>query len=96
MSAWLYAATGLAAAFLVWSPQGAALDRLAGPYLGQKPPGATPEIFAPGIVSLPGQQDYGCSFSPDGRFLFFSRGSKASERDIYWVSTKILENLRPR
>ncbi|MCJ8272850.1 MAG: hypothetical protein MJK04_26065, partial [Psychrosphaera sp.] len=24
---------------------------LTGPYLGQKPPGSTPEIFAPGIVN---------------------------------------------
>jgi hypothetical protein len=24
---------------------------LKGPYLGQKPPGMTPEVFAPGIVS---------------------------------------------
>jgi len=28
-------------------------DALTGPYLGQKPPGMTPEIFAPGIVSIP-------------------------------------------
>lgn len=27
--------------------------KLTGPYLGQKPPGTTPEIFAPGIVSIP-------------------------------------------
>ena len=25
---------------------------LKGPYFGQKPPGATPEVFAPGIVSI--------------------------------------------
>ena len=25
-----------------------------GPYLGQKPPGMTPEIFAPGIISTAG------------------------------------------
>jgi Tol biopolymer transport system component len=29
---------------------------LKGPYLGQKPPGPTPEIFAPGIVSRDGDQ----------------------------------------
>jgi hypothetical protein len=26
--------------------------KLIGPYLGQKPPGLTPEIFAPGMVSM--------------------------------------------
>jgi dipeptidyl aminopeptidase/acylaminoacyl peptidase len=29
----------------------------AGPYLGQQPPGVTPEIFAPGIVSREGHQN---------------------------------------
>lgn len=32
------------------------LSKPAGPYLGQKRPGATPEVFAPGIVSREGQQ----------------------------------------
>lgn len=27
------------------------LSKLKGPYLGQKPPGMTPTLFAPGIVS---------------------------------------------
>jgi hypothetical protein len=31
----------------------------------------------------------GASFSPDGKHLFFSRAG-----DIFWVSAKILENLR--
>ena len=26
--------------------------KLTGPYLGQNPPGMTPEIFAPGIISF--------------------------------------------
>jgi len=45
-----------------------------GPYLGQKLPGVTPEIFAPGIVSVAGRQEYGCSLSPDGKDFFFTRG----------------------
>ena len=32
--------------------------------------------------------------SPDGRFLFYSRTEKKGA-DIYWVSTKIIERLRP-
>jgi Tol biopolymer transport system component len=31
------------------------------------------------------------TFSPDGKYIFFSRGD-----DIYWVSTKIIEDLRPK
>ena len=44
---------------------------LKGPYLGQKPPGMTPEIFAPGIISL-GFHENGFVFSPDGSELFYS------------------------
>jgi len=44
---------------------------LKGPYLGQKPPGKTPEIFAPGIISL-GFHENGIIFSPDGSDVFYS------------------------
>jgi hypothetical protein len=43
---------------------------LKGPYLGQKPPGMTPEIFAPGIVST-GYSEAKAVFSPDGRELYY-------------------------
>jgi hypothetical protein len=42
------------------------------PYLGQEPPGATPKVFAPGIVSTDAEE--GCtSFSKDGRLLLLAR-----------------------
>ena len=43
---------------------------LTGPYLGQKPPGKTPEIFAPGIIST-GFNERNLAFTPDGRELFY-------------------------
>lgn len=43
---------------------------LKGPYLGQKPPGMTPEIFAPGVVST-GFDEMFTYFTPDGRELYF-------------------------
>jgi hypothetical protein len=46
---------------------------LKGPYLGQKPPGSTPELFAPGIISTPDAWEAAITFSPDGKELFFSR-----------------------
>lgn len=46
---------------------------LTGPYLGQKPPDFTPEIFAPGIVSTENQHEFCCTFSPDGREFYFNR-----------------------
>jgi len=59
--------------------------KLTGPYLGQKPPGMTAELFAPGIVSLGDFEHSSPVFSPD-------------LTEIYW-STIIEENgkvvLRP-
>lgn len=43
-----------------------------GPYFGQEPPGITPEIFAPGIISLPNRNEEQCIFSPDGNECCFT------------------------
>ncbi len=52
------------------------------PYLGQKPPGMTPEIFAPGIVSSIEFVDFKGSFSPDGNEYYFYRLSSPSDELI--------------
>ena len=49
------------------------IPTLKGPYLGQKPPGMTPEVFAPGIISTDAQEGC-CCFSRDGRLFLFARG----------------------
>jgi hypothetical protein len=46
---------------------------LKGPYLGQKPPGMTPEVFAPGIVSTDDAPEGCICFSKDGRNVVFRR-----------------------
>ena len=47
---------------------------LKGPYLGQKPPGLTPEVFAPGIISKAGFHLHSSlAFSPDGRKVYFTK-----------------------
>jgi Tol biopolymer transport system component len=43
---------------------------LKGPYLGQKPPGMTPEIFAPDIIST-NMNAAEIAISPDGKEIFF-------------------------
>jgi WD40-like Beta Propeller Repeat len=48
---------------------------LENPYLGQKPPGMTPELFAPGIVSTELNEDWGPIFSPDGNEILWRIGS---------------------
>jgi tetratricopeptide (TPR) repeat protein len=45
---------------------------LKGPYFGQKPPGLTAEIFAPGIVSRALGHAFSCTFSPDGKEFYFN------------------------
>ena len=46
---------------------------LEGPYLGQKPPGSIPEVFAPGIVSTEHFEAFGI-FTPDLKEFYFIRG----------------------
>ncbi len=46
---------------------------LKGPYLGQKPPGEKPEIFAPGIVSTKDHIEMGFTCTSDGREIYFAR-----------------------
>lgn len=43
---------------------------LEGPYLGQKPPGMTAEVFAPNIISTQYEEAI-ASFTPDGKEVFF-------------------------
>jgi len=46
--------------------------KLTGPYLGQKPPGLTPEILAPGILSRFSMLHGKLVFSPDGLETFWT------------------------
>ncbi|MCG7535733.1 hypothetical protein [Pseudoalteromonas sp. OOF1S-7] len=48
------------------------LAELNGPYLGQEPPGLTPKVFAPGLVSTPDWGD-AMHFAPDKEVLYVSR-----------------------
>jgi Tol biopolymer transport system component len=81
-------ALGFAVAFSIIVGLVSAADRretgaLEGPYLGQEPPGDTPSIFAPGIVSTEAVE--AClSFSFDGRYLVFRRGFR-DDTEIFLV-----------
>jgi len=44
---------------------------LRGPYLGQEPPGPQAKVFAPGVVSLPGRNEFYGKFSPSGNEFYF-------------------------
>lgn len=53
--------------------------KLTGPYLGQKPPGMTPEMFAPGIISKRLSVHSSPCFSPD-------------KKEVYWT---VMNNQEP-
>ena len=49
----------------------AEFPKLTGPYLGQKPPGMTPELFAPGIIST-NNTEWTLTFTPDGNEAYYT------------------------
>ncbi len=53
-------------------------------YFGQKPPGLSPEIFAPGIVSVEGRYEYGISFTPELNEVYFTTDIKGEGTSIYF------------
>jgi len=57
---------------------------LEGPYLGQKPPGLIPEVFAPGIISTE-HHEWGAIFSPDMKEFYFSRSNNKTEKNSHFV-----------
>ncbi|MBN1827536.1 MAG: hypothetical protein JW884_00095 [Deltaproteobacteria bacterium] len=65
---------------------------LKGAYLGQKPPGMMPEVFAPGIVSSPEFVDFKGSFSPGGNEYYFYRLSHPSDELIPTIFFTKVEN----
>lgn len=60
------------------------IPALKGPYLGQKPPGLIPEVFAPGIVTTE-KYEYGGAFTPDMREFYFIRGGKDPSKQDFVV-----------
>lgn len=55
-----------------------------GPYLGQTPPGLTPEVFAPGIVSK-GHRELSGFFAPDMEEYYFTK--KTPDDGKWWLVT---------
>jgi len=52
-------------------------------YLGQPPPGLTPQVFAPGVISIPSAMDFAGTFSSDGTDYYFTRRFDGQENVIY-------------
>lgn len=63
------------AAAQVMHVQPSGVPKLAGPYLGMKPPGPVPEIFAPGIISTK-EHEYALETSCSGDEIVFMRKNR--------------------
>lgn len=72
-------------------------NTLTGPYLGQKLPGLTAEVFAPGIISTKGWE-YGVVFAPNMKEMYMVRevNKGASPKQEFVVFEQEDENWRKR
>jgi acetylornithine deacetylase/succinyl-diaminopimelate desuccinylase-like protein len=59
--------------------------RLIGDYLGQSPPGATPQVFARGIVSTDDKEHGVPVFSPDGNEVFWQEARPPGPNNSEWL-----------
>lgn len=71
----------LHASMLFGQTKEAGVPPLKGPYLGQTPPGKTPALFAPGIVSTEAHE-FSCSITPDGTEFYFARKHPALNQTV--------------
>ena len=55
---------------------------VASQYLGQKPPGSVPEVFAPGLVTTP-YWEYGGTFTPDLKEFYFLRVNTETQKQEF-------------
>ena len=55
-------------------------------YLNQQPPGLTPKRFAPGLISTKEFSETGCTFTPDGKELYFTRSGGNLDSPTIFVS----------
>jgi hypothetical protein len=66
--------------------------KFTGPYLGQEPPGTTPEVFARGVVSMKNSDEFFCLFWDKGKHLIFLRDGSGYLESIYkenhWTELK--------
>lgn len=53
---------------------------------GQDPPGLTPEIFAPGVISKTKDTEFGCTFSPDGNEIYYTVRKNKTDMPVIMVS----------
>ena len=68
---------------------------LKGPYLGQSPPGNTPEVFAPGFISTE-KRELNSVFTPDGKEFYFSIQTPGKGYSIWYTREEDNGWIKPR
>jgi len=69
------------------------LPVLVGDYIGQKPPGLTPEPFAPGVISTEGYE-YSGVFTPDMDEFYFIRGGEDKQaKSLLLIRKRMINGL---
>jgi len=63
--------------------------QLSGPYLGQEPPGMTPEPFAPGVLVARDGDAINSVFSPDGNEFYYVILEDQSPRYNLWFTQRV-------
>ena len=57
-------------------------------YFGQKVPGSTPQIFAPGNISVEGRYEFGSTLSKDGKEFFYGVDDNGHNKIYYTLLTE--------
>ena len=70
---------------IVISAQHKDSPKFIGPYLGQKPPGMVPEIFAPDFISTKEYGELNAGFTKDGNEFYFSRRGVPENNEQLWL-----------
>jgi Tol biopolymer transport system component len=65
---------------------------LKGPYLGQKPPGMTPEIFVPGVVSTE-HHEFWPVFSPNGEEFYYGMSMRTGSNAVGYNFILMMKQL---
>jgi hypothetical protein len=69
--------------------------RITGDYLGQKKPGSTPVLFAPGILFIT-HRPHGCiTFSPDGKEIYWVGALTFGANQKIWMMNKVKDHWSP-
>jgi hypothetical protein len=74
------------------APDDSGFPTLEGPYLGQKTPGRSPEVFAPGILNTETHGAFCTVFSPDGDEFHFTRYDKSTDGPLELAFMKRVDN----